>query len=86
MKSPMRNLFPILLAILILASLVWYGFVYDRDFTRDMLLQQARHMDLNGHTRFSSVFYDLAYNFSGQDEDVAIELANQQVNIVSSEE
>ena len=37
-----KKLLPIILALLIIASLVWYCFVYDRDFTRDMLLSQAR--------------------------------------------
>ena len=73
----MRKLLPILLAILILASVVWYGFVYDRDFTRDMLLQQARRLSTNGNANLASWFYDLAYEHSGQDESVAIELARQ---------
>ena len=77
MKSPLRKLAPILLSILILASLVWYGFVYDRDFTRDMLLQQARYHSESGNAALSSWFYDVAYEYSGQDESVAIELARQ---------
>lgn len=77
MKNSSKRLVPILLALLILASLVWYGFVYDRDFTRDMLLQQARYHSINGNPSIASWFYDLAYEHSGQDENVAIELANQ---------
>ncbi len=77
MKNFSRTLVPILLVLLIIASLVWYCFVYDRDFTRDMLLQQARYHSTNGNPRIASWFYDLAYEHSGQDENVAIELANQ---------
>jgi len=77
MKNFSRKLIPILLALLIIGSLVWYCFVYDRDFTRDMLLQQARYHSTNGNPQISSWFYDLAYQHSGQDENVAIELANQ---------
>ena len=77
MKKTAKLLMPILLAGLILASIVWYLFVYDRDFTRDTLLNQARYQDMNGNSRLSSWFYDAAYNFSGHDENVAIELANQ---------
>jgi len=77
MKNFMKTLVPILLALLIIASLVWYCFVYDRDFTRDMLLNQARRFSTNGNPRAASWFYDLAYEHSGQDEIVAIELANQ---------
>jgi len=66
-----------MLGLLILASIVWYLFIYDRAFTRDTLLNQARYQDINGNSRLSSWFYDAAYNFSGHDENVAIELANQ---------
>ena len=67
---------PLLLAVLIIASIGWYLFTYDRGFTRDFLLTQARYNDLHGNSRLSSWFYDLAYNFSNHDENVAIELAN----------
>ena len=77
MKKVMRILIPILLAALIIGSIGWYLFVYDRGFTRDMLLQQARFNDLHGNSRLSSWFYDLAYNYSGKDANVAIELADQ---------
>ena len=77
MKHSLRKIVPILLVLLIIASVVWYCFVYDRDFTRDMLLKQARYHSTHGSPEISSWFYDLAYKHSGQDEIVAIELANQ---------
>ena len=77
MKNSAKRLVPILLVFLIIASVFWYCFVYDRDFTRDMLLQQARYHSTNGNPKIASWFYDLAYRHSGQDENVAIELANQ---------
>ena len=77
MKKLAKILVPILLVLLILASIVWYLFVYDRAFTRDFLLSQARFNDLHGNAKISAMFYDMAYAFSGHDEDVAIELANQ---------
>lgn len=77
MKKAAKLLMPILLGLLIVASIVWYLFIYDRAFTRDALLNQARFQDINGNSRLSSWFYDAAYNFSGHDENVAIELANQ---------
>lgn len=77
MKKFLRLLVSALLAIAIVASIGWYLFVYDRDFTRDALLSQARYNDLYGNSRLSSWFYDLAYEHSGRDENVAIELANQ---------
>ena len=77
MKKTAKILVPIFLALLILASIVWYGFVYDRDFSRDMMLKQARVFSDNGNQAIASWFYDLAYDFSSQDDAVAIELANQ---------
>lgn len=77
MKKLIRFLVPLALAAVIVASCGWYLFVYDRDFTRDTLLSQARYHDLHGNAKMSSWFYNLAYGFSNHDEDVAIELANQ---------
>ena len=77
MKKTIRIIVSSLMLLLILASIVWYLFVYDRAFTRDTLLQQARFHDMHGNARISAMMYDFAYVFSDQDEDVAIELANQ---------
>ena len=77
MKKFIHFLVPLLLALVIIASIGWYLFVYDRNFTRDMLLSQARYNDLYGNSRLSSMFYNMAYEHSGRDENVAIELANQ---------
>ena len=77
MKKAAKLLIPFMLGLLIIASIVWYLLIYDRAFTRDSLLNQARYQDLHGNSRLSSWFYDAAYVFSGHDENVAIELANQ---------
>ena len=77
MKKAFKILVPILMVLLILASLVWYGFVYDRDLVRDIFLKQARYCSTHGQESMSSWFYDLAYEHSGQSNNVAIELANQ---------
>ena len=77
MKKTLKFLVPLALGLLIIDSIIWYLFIYDRDFTRDTLLPQARYHDIGGNSRLSSWFYDAAYNFSGHDENVAIELANQ---------
>lgn len=77
MKKFFRFLVPLLLLAVIVSSIGWYLFVYDRDFTRDFLLSQARYNDLYGNSRLSSWFYQLAYEHSGRDDSVAIELANQ---------
>lgn len=77
MKKATKFLVPLMLGLLIIASIVWYLFIYDQAFTRDMLLEQARFNDLHGNSKLSSWFYDMAYDFSGHDDNVAIELANQ---------
>ncbi len=77
MKKFLKFLVPLIMGGCIIASLGWYLFRYDREFTRDSLLSQARYQDMYGNTRISAWFYDAAYNFSGHDENVAIELANQ---------
>ena len=77
MKKFFRFLISLLMGLVVIGFIGWYLFSYDRDFTRDTLLSQARFHDTHGNSRMSSWFYDLAYNFSGQDEHVAIELANQ---------
>jgi len=47
MKKFMKFLVPMLLSALIIASCFWYLFIYDRDFTRDTLLSQARYIEGN---------------------------------------
>ena len=77
MKKILKVIVPLLLVALIIASIGWYLFVYDRDFTRDMMLKMARYQADNGNARSASWFYELAYDHTGQDANVAIELANQ---------
>ena len=42
MKKIVRILIPVVLVLAIVLCLAWYLFIYDREFTRDILLQQAR--------------------------------------------
>ena len=77
MKKAMKVILPLLLVVAILGCLIWYLFVYDCTFTRDVLLYQARTFETKGKHDTASWFYDLAYAYANQDEDVAIELANQ---------
>ncbi len=77
MKSTLKRIVPLILVIGIIASIGWYLLVYDRDFTRDILIRQARLQDTRGNDSLASWFYDLAYEISDKDDDVAIELAEQ---------
>ena len=77
MKKPLKILVPVLLALILIASLIWYLFVYDTAFTRDVLLHQARRLEEKGNHSAAAWFYNQAYAQSGNGEDVAIELAEQ---------
>ena len=77
MKKFFKIIIPIILVFVILASIGWYLFIYDRDFTRDMLLQGARYFDSQGNHVISDWFYDRAYEQAVDNDAVAIELAEQ---------
>lgn len=77
MNKSLKRILPILLVIVIIASVIWYLSVYDREFTRDMLLQQARFFDSRGKHQIASWLYDQAYHQSDDNAMVAIELAEQ---------
>ena len=76
MKHFLKRFIPILLVVALIASACWYIFVYDRDTVRDFLLAQARSCAENGHFEAATWFYDISYRFSGEDENVAIDLAS----------
>ena len=77
MKKFFRILIPIILVIAIIACIGWYLMIYDRDFTRDMLLSGARYFENQGNHTVSSWFYDQAYIQASNNDAVAIELAMQ---------
>ena len=71
----LKRIIPLLLVVALIASVCWYIFVYDRDTVRDFLLAQARSCAENGHFEAAAWFYDVSYEFAGEDENVAIDLA-----------
>ena len=77
MKKFFKVLIPIILIFAIIACIGWYLFIYDRDFTRDMLLEGARFFENQGNRGISSWFYDQAYIQASDNDAVAIELAEQ---------
>ena len=81
MKKAMRIILPILLTLVIIGCMIWYLFVYDRVFARDMLLSGARFSEEQGYFSLSTWFYERAYDLASQDgaskDQVAIELAEQ---------
>lgn len=79
MKKFFRILIPIILVLAIIACIGWYLFIYDRNFTRDMLLHGARFFDQQGSHALSGWFYDKAYEQASDNDSVAIELAEQHI-------
>lgn len=77
MKKALKIIIPILLALLVIGSVVWYLLVYDPGFTRDVLLHEARRQESKGNHSAAAWFYNQAYAQSDGNEDVAIELAEQ---------
>lgn len=77
MKRILKGLIPLVMTAFILFTIGWYLFDYDREFTRDFLISQARFLESQGNSDFAARIYDLAYDYTGKDDDVAIELANQ---------
>lgn len=77
MKKAIRVLVTLILVIAIIGSAAWYLLVYDRDFTRDILLYQARSLEASGNHKLAAFFYDITYDFADNGEEIAIELATQ---------
>lgn len=75
MKRLMKWIIPLLLVVLIITSAFWYMLVYDRSTVQDFLNAQARNSAKNGHFDTATWFYNLSYQLSDQDQNVAIELA-----------
>ena len=79
MKRALRIIIPIVLCVVLVLFAAWYLLVYDQEFTRDILLTQARSFERAGNHKAAAWMYDLCYYQSSQDDNVAIELARQYV-------
>lgn len=77
MKKSIRIIVPIILIVAIIACTAWYLLVYDRGFTRDVLLSAARLSESRGKHNIAEWFYNRAYAQAGDSDAVAIELAQQ---------
>ena len=81
MKKAFKIIVPILLSFAVLASIAWYLLIYDSSFTQEMLIGQARYLENKGNHTAAVWMYNLAYSHSGEDGNVAIELADQYKGI-----
>ena len=77
MKRTFKRFLPIILCLVIICSIVWYLFSYDRGFLQDMLLGSARYFEEQGNHEMATWLYKQAYLHSGNDDDVVIELAER---------
>lgn len=76
MKKFLRIILPLVMVIVIIASVCWYLFVFDRPLLQEFLLYSARRCTDDGNYKAASWFYSQAYSHSGKSDQVAIELAN----------
>lgn len=81
MNKTIRILIPIILTVAIILSCGWYLFSYDQLFTRDALMCVARFFENQGYHSTSTWFYNIAYSQIGDNDNVAIELAQQYKKI-----
>lgn len=81
MKRTFKRFLPIILCLVIICSIVWYLFSYDRGFLQDMLLGSARYFEEQGNHEMATWLYKQAYLHSGNDDDVVIELAERFIKI-----
>lgn len=77
MKKALRVIVPLVLVLAVLACCAWYLLVYDRDFTKEMLLNHARSLEEAGKYEAAAWVYDLAYFQSSHEDSIALELAEQ---------
>ena len=75
MKRLIKWLFPLLLTGLLIGSAVWYMFEYDPSTVQEFLTGQARTCARQGKFDTAAWLYQQSYNLSGQDQNIAIELA-----------
>lgn len=81
MKKALKVIIPLLLTVVVICSMAWYFLVYDRDFTKDMLLWSARTLEQEGKHELAAWLYNITYEQASFEDDIAIELANQYKTI-----
>ena len=81
MNKALKVIIPLLLIIAVICSLAWYFLVYDRDFTKDLLLWSARTLEQEGKHELAAWVYNITYEQASYEDDIAIELANQYKTI-----
>ena len=81
MKKALKVIIPLLLAVAVICSMAWYFLVYDRAFTKDLLLWSARTLEQEGKHELAAWLYNVTYEQASFEDDIAIELSNQYKTI-----
>lgn len=81
MKKALKILIPLLLSAAVICSMAWYFLVYDRAFTKDLLLWSARTLEQEGKHDLAAWLYNVTYEQASFEDDIAIELSNQYKTI-----
>lgn len=81
MKKALKIIIPLLLSVAIICSMAWYFLVYDRAFTKDLLLWSARTLEQEGKHELAAWLYNITYEQASFEDDIAIELSNQYKTI-----
>lgn len=81
MKKALKIIIPLLLSIAVVCSMAWYFLIYDRDFTKDLLLWGARTLEQDGKHELAAWLYNVTYEQASFEDDIAIELSNQYKTI-----
>lgn len=77
MKRAIKIFVPIVMVVAILLSIGWYFLKYDPGLTQDILIDLARQCEKAGNLEMATWFYEKAYLQSGNNDAVAIELAEK---------
>lgn len=75
MKKLLKILFPIVLSICIILCIGWYFLRYDTAFTRNILMDLSHHFSIRGDYAISAWLNDLAFDYFGNSDSVALEQA-----------
>ena len=81
MKRFLKILLPILLSIIIITGIFWYFFSYDKGLTEDILCSCGRFFAGRDNIKAASWFYNLAYEQNHNNDGVAIEAADQYIQM-----
>lgn len=79
MRTAMKILIPLVLIIALLVAACWYFLIYNRTFTVDFLVENARSMASQSRFDRAITYYDLARKLSPDSDVIPLELSETYV-------